>query len=342
MIDLRSDTVTRPGEGMRDAMARAGVGDDVFGEDPTINQLQQEVAAMLGKEAGLYVPSGTMANQIAVKVHTQPADEVLLDAGAHIFNYEAAAAPFLSQVQMHPLPGKNGILTAEQVEAAIRAPLGVHAPRTRLVCLENTHNRAGGVIYPIHDIQRIHDVVKDKGLKLHLDGARLWNASVATGIPLNEYAQYFDTVSVCFSKGLGAPVGSMITGDKAAIESALRYRKIFGGGMRQAGVIAAGALYAVHNNLQRLKDDHTHCRELAVSLAQIPGISVDLETVQTNILFFEVSHPNWTAVSLVEALGKESVQMMALSPKRIRAVTHLDVSKEEIHHTIELFQELLN
>ncbi len=341
MIDLRSDTVTRPTERMREIMAGAEVGDDVFGEDPGINQLQEEVAGLLGKESALFVPSGTMANQIGVKVNTQPGDEVILDIGAHIFNYEGGAAGMLSGVQLRTLPGQHGILSREQVEAAIRPAMGSHNPNTKLICLENTHNRAGGVVYPIETIKAVHAVARKHRLRMHLDGARLWNASVATGIPLKKYAEYFDTVSVCFSKGLGAPVGSAIAGSKENMAYAHRIRKVFGGGMRQAGIIASAALYAVRNHFERLKEDHAHCKLLAEGLSRIPAIRVDLDLVHTNILFFEVRHEKYTAQSLSVALQNKGVHMLALSPHRIRAVTHLDVNQADILKTLDIFNQLL-
>lgn len=341
MIDLRSDTVTKPTSEMRDIMVSAEVGDDVFGEDPNINQLQDEVARLLGKEAALFVPSGTMANQIGVKVNTQPGDEVILDQGAHIFNYEGGAAGMLSGVQLHTLPGENGILSAEQVKDAIRPDMGSHNPSTKLICLENTHNRAGGVVYPLDKMEQIHTVAKENNLRMHLDGARLWNASVATGIPLNEYAQYFNTVSVCFSKGLGAPVGSAIAGSHQDIAYAHRVRKVFGGGMRQAGILASAALYAIHNHWKRLEEDHANCKLLARGLNRIESIKVDLDLAHTNILFFEVHHHQYTAQSLAEALKAKGVRMLALSPHRVRAVTHLHITKADIMTVLDVFSELL-
>lgn len=341
MIDLRSDTVTKPTPEMREMMAAAEVGDDVFSEDPSINQLQDEVASLLGKEAALFVPSGTMANQIGVKVNTQPGDEVILDSGAHIFHYEGGAAGMLSGVQLHTLPGKNGILAADQVKAAIRPQMGSHNPHTQLICLENTHNRAGGVIYPIDQMQDIYTVAQENNLRMHLDGARLWNAAIASGVPMKEYAQYFNTVSVCFSKGLGAPVGSAIAGSKEDMAYAHRVRKVFGGGMRQAGIIASAALYAIQNHWERLKEDHANCKLLAEGLNKISSIQVNLDLVHTNILFFEVNHEKYTAQTLAEALQQNDVWMLALSPHRIRAVTHLDVSKDDIIKALGVFSKLL-
>ncbi len=339
MIDLRSDTVTRPTPAMRQAMAEAEVGDDVLGDDPTVNQLQETVAAMLGKETGLFVPSGTMANQLSIKTHTQPGDEVICEAGAHVFIFEAGAPAFLSGVQMRPITGKYGTMAVEDIEAAIR-PRNVHHPISRLICLENTHNRAGGTIIPIERIREIHDVANQAGLKMHLDGARLWNAHVATGISLAEYAQYFDSVSVCFSKGLGAPVGSLIAGSRDFIVGAHRYRKIVGGGMRQAGIIAAGALYAVKNHIPRLAEDNENARRLAESLFKIDGVEVDLDSVQTNILYFSISKEHGTAEDIVARFRQQGILMMSLSPQGIRAVTHLDVSKGNIDQVIACLPEI--
>ncbi|HDQ44279.1 MAG TPA: low-specificity L-threonine aldolase [bacterium] len=333
MIDLRSDTVTRPTAGMRRAMAEAEVGDDVLGDDPTVNRLQETVAAMLGKEAGLFVPSGTMANQIAVKTHTRPGDEVICEAGAHVYVYEAGAPAFLSGVQMRPIAGKHGVMDVADVEAAIR-PQNVHHPVSRLICLENTHNRAGGTVCPIENIREIRALADRTGLRMHLDGARLWNAHVATGIPLAEYAGYFDSVSVCFSKGLGAPVGSLIAGDGAFIRDARRFRKIFGGGMRQAGILAAAALYAVEHHLRRLGEDHARAGRLAGALSAFDGVDVDLESVQTNILFFSVASGIGSAERIVERLREQGILVLALPPRGIRAVTHLDVEERDIETVI--------
>ncbi|MDQ3862936.1 MAG: aminotransferase class I/II-fold pyridoxal phosphate-dependent enzyme, partial [Actinomycetota bacterium] len=262
MIDLRSDTVTRPTEGMRRAMLEAPVGDDVFGEDPTVNRLEEYVADLLGKEAALYAPSGTMTNQIGVHTSTNPGEEVLLHEGSHIFVYEAGAPAMLSGVQLRTLPGERGVLDPETIRAAVR-PEDVHFPRSRLLCLENTHNAAGGTIFPLEDFAAASATAKELGLKVHLDGARLFNAQVATGVAASEWCARADTVSVCSSKGLGAPVGSLLAGDAKTIMEARRARKAFGGGMRQAGIIAAASLYAFENHVDRLAEDHGHARNLA-------------------------------------------------------------------------------
>ena len=339
VVDLRSDTFTKPSPGMREAIAHAEVGDDVFGEDPTVNRLQEKVASMLGKEAGLFVASGMMGNQVAVNAHTQPGDEVILEFDSHIFQYEAGAPALLSGVQLCPLPGERGVLTAEQVEAAIR-PDNVHYPRTSLVCLENTHNRAGGTIYPLEEMGRIREVADRYGLKMHLDGARLWNASVATGIPLEEYGRYFDSVSVCFSKGLGAPVGSLIAGDRAFISRARRYRKVYGGGMRQVGILAAGALYALEHNVERLAEDHRNARRLAEAVAVLTGGSVDLNSVETNIVIFEIDPKTMSAQQAAKALEERGILLLPFGPTRLRAVTHLEVLEEGIDQAIAAFREV--
>jgi threonine aldolase len=338
IVDLRSDTFTKPSPAMREVIARAEVGDDVFGEDPTVNLLQENVASILGKEAGLFVASGTMGNQVAINALTQPGDEVILESHAHIFYYEAGAPALLSGVQLHRLPGRQGVITAKQVEEAIR-PDNAHFPPTRLICLENTHNRAGGTIYPLEEIRRIRNVASAHGIMMHLDGARLWNASVAAGIPLKEYARYFDSVSVCFSKGLGAPVGSLIVGSEDFITRAHRYRKIYGGGMRQAGILAAAALYAIENNIERLAEDHRNARKLAETAASLPGFSVDLDSVQTNIVIMEVDGTKYTAQQIVEVLKQQGILILAIGPAKLRAVTHLDVSEEGIDRAVQVFEK---
>ncbi|KPL03433.1 MAG: threonine aldolase, partial [candidate division Zixibacteria bacterium SM1_73] len=285
-IDLRSDTVTKPSKAMRQAIAQAEVGDDVFEDDPTVKKLEQMVAELLGKEKALFVASGTMANEVAIKSWTKPGDEVLLEVDSHIYNYEVGAPSVLCGVQMHTLKGKRGVLTVEQILDHIR-PQDIHIPPTTLICLENTHNRAGGTIYPIEEIKKIRKATKPLGIKMHLDGARLWNATVATGVPLDQYARWFDSVSVCLSKGLGAPIGSLITGDSDFIRVARRNRKMFGGGMRQVGIIAAAGIYSIENNFNRLIEDHRNAKALAQGLSKIPKISVDLESVQTNIVVID-------------------------------------------------------
>lgn len=336
-VDLRSDTVTKPTVGMREAMSHAEVGDDVFGEDPTVNRLQETVAELLGKEAALFVPSGTMSNQIAIKCHTQPGDEVILERDSHSFHYEGGGPALLSGVQLHPLPGVRGVISAGQVEAAVR-PGDHHYPHTSLVCLENTHNRAGGTIFPLDTIREIRAVADRYALRMHLDGARLWNAAVATGISEQQFAAPFDSVSVCLSKGLGAPVGSLLVGKREFIDRAHRYRKILGGGMRQVGILAAAGLYALAHHRQRLVDDHRRARRLAEALAEIPGPTVDLTSVQTNMVFVDVGPSGISAADVVARLRERGILCLALGPSVIRLVTHLDVDDEGVERAIAAFK----
>ncbi len=340
LVDLRSDTFTKPTQAMRDAIASADVGDDVFGEDPTVNLLQEKVASMLGKEAGLFVASGTMGNQVAINALTQPGDEVILESQAHIFFYEAGAPALLSGVQLRTIPGEMGVLTAEQITSAIR-PDNVHFPPTRLICLENTHNRAGGAIYPIEQIKHIRQIAESRNIQMHLDGARLWNASVASGIPLADWARYFDSVSLCFSKGLGAPVGSMLVGSRDFIHRAHRYRKIYGGAMRQVGILAAAALYAVEHHVDKLADDHVHARLLAEAVNALPGLRVDLDSVQTNIVVIRVEGAKRSASEIVHLLRDKDVLLLATGSDMIRAVTHLEISEENIHTAIRAFRDVM-
>ena len=338
-IDLRSDTVTQPSPAMLQAMAEAEVGDDVFGDDPTVNKLQEKVAAMLGKEAALFVPSGTMANTIAILSHTQLGDEVIVERESHTFCYEAAAASVIGGVQLNTIPGNRGILDAGQITKEIREA-NVHMPPTRLICLENTHNRGGGKIYPIEKIRAIYDVAIQRGLKMHLDGARLFNASVASGISPKDYATHFDSVMFCFSKGLGAPIGSIVTGSKTFIERAHRFRKMLGGGMRQVGILAAAALFALENNVSKLAQDHENAKLLASELAKVKGFQIDPEQVETNIVVFDISHSGQSVLQVVGQLKQRGVLMIPFGSNLVRAVTHLDVSTEEMRRAIGIIHEL--
>jgi threonine aldolase len=340
MIDMRSDTITQPTQAMRDAMAGAIVGDDVYGEDPTVNRLQSTVAEMLGKPAALFVPSGVMSNQLAIKVHTQPGDEVIVEKDSHIFNYETSGPSILSNVQLHPLIGERGVLRAEQLAPAVR-PGAYYMMRTSLICLENTHNRAGGAIYPIEEIKRIRDFSKAVGLKLHLDGARLWNASVASGIAPKDYAQHFDTISVCFSKGLGAPVGSALIGSEEMIERARKFRKIFGGGMRQAGILAAGALYALEHHINRLQEDHLKAKTFAQRLEGHPRLVIDMKTVQTNMVVFDITRTGKSTDEVLAILKSKNVLLSDANYTSLRAVTHLDVSMEQAKQAADITAESL-
>jgi threonine aldolase len=327
LIDLRSDTVTRPTEGMRRAMLEAPVGDDVFGEDSTVNRLEEYVAGLLGKEAALYAPSGTMTNQIGVHVSTNRGEEVLLHEGSHIFVYEAGAPATLSSVQLRTLPGENGTLSPETVRAAVR-PEDVHFPRSRLLCLENTHNTSGGKIFPLQDFAAAAATAKDLGLKVHLDGARLFNAQAATGTPAHEWCAHADTVSVCSSKGLGAPVGSLLAGDEETIREARRARKAFGGGMRQAGIIAAASLYAFENHIERLAEDHERARDLAAGLREA---GYEAREPETNLVLVAVDVPP----EFLRALAREGVLATPGKSGFVRLCTHLDVGDEEMETAIE-------
>jgi threonine aldolase len=338
-IDLRSDTVTRPSREMRKAMAEAEVGDDVFGEDPTVNRLQERAAELLGKQAALFVPSGIMANQLAIRALTLPGDEVIIEAQAHIFHYEAGAGGALSGIQFYCLPGTRGILEAGQVAEAIRTD-EYYLPPTRLICLENTHNRGGGTIYPMEKIQAIAKVAKSHRVSLHLDGARIFNASVVTGIPASEYARPFDTVSFCLSKGLGAPVGSLICTTSDRIPLIKRLRRMFGGGMRQAGIIAAAGIYALEHNISRLTEDHENAKRLANALAEIQGIAIHPDQVETNIVIFDIAKTRYTTQQAVEALKKEGVLVVSFGKTLLRAVTHLDVSAKDIEIAIGVFRKV--
>ena len=336
MIDLRSDTVTRPTDAMREAIASAEVGDDVFGDDPTVNALEARVAELLGKEAAVYVPSGTMANQISVRSQTTPGDRVVMEADAHIRGHESGAPAALAGVTIAPVVGRLGVFSAEQlIEAAPARPKelhpGLYDPVT-LVTVENTHNEAGGTIWPLPAIQSIVAAASDLGISAHLDGARLWNATAATGITESQYAEGFDTVTVTFSKGLGAPIGSAVAGTGALIDRARRYKKMYGGGFRQAGIIAAGALHAVEHHRERLVDDHANARRFAEALAQADGVEVDLASVQTNMVYFAVDD----AAAVVDRSGAGGVVMLTVSPTLIRAVFHLDVSEDDTTRAIEV------
>jgi threonine aldolase len=332
-IDLRSDTITQPTSIMREAMARAEVGDDVFGDDPTVLRLEARAAEILGKEAAMFTPSGTMANQLAIRAHTEPGDEILVDANAHIYYYESGAPAALSGVMCRCLPGVRGVFTAADMEAALRPPDQHFAP-TKLVCVENTHTRGGGNIWAMESIQEVAAMARRHGLRLHLDGARLWNASVATGIPERDYAEHFDSVSVCFSKGLGAPVGSALAGPRDFIQRARRFRKMLGGGMRQAGIIAAGALFALEHHRARLAEDHANARALAEGLARLPGLELDPTTVRTNMVMFSVR--TIPAAALASELDQAGVRVLALGPDTIRAVTNLMVSEADIPVAVEI------
>jgi threonine aldolase len=338
-IDLRSDTVTRPTPAMRQAMASAEVGDDVFDDDPTLHALQDRVAALLGKEAALFVVSGTMGNQLAIRSQVRHGEEVVLERECHIFNYEAGAAAALSGAQMNPLTGARGALEPAQVLAAVRGP-DYHNPPSALLCLENTHNRAGGAVVPLDRLTATARAATERGLRVHLDGARLWNASVATGVALADWAAPFDTVMMCFSKGLGAPVGSILAGDREVIARARRQRKMLGGGIRQGGVLAAACLYALDHHVDRLADDHRRARRLAELAQGAPGIDADPARVDTNIVLFDLTDPGTTSEAAARRLAERGLRIVPFGPRTLRAVTHLDVDDDGIERAGALLRGL--
>lgn len=346
-IDLRSDTVTRPTAAMRAAMASAAVGDDVFGDDPSVNALEAAAAALLGKERALFVPSGTMANQLALRAHTRPGDEVILHAKAHIYNYESGAGAALAGVSMRLLESADGSLDVDAVSAALHTGSDPHYAPTTLVCFENTANGCGGTVLPQANIEAVARVVRPHGVRLHLDGARLMNAVVASGQSAASLAAPFDTVSLCLSKGLGAPVGSVLAGDRDAIARAYRYRKMYGGGMRQAGILAAAAHHALEHHVERLATDHANAQRLAHGLHALDGISVALERVQTNLVYFDLdpSHPLAGCdasgeSALVAALRAAGVWITG-GAHRLRAVTHLDVDAADIDRALSRVAQVL-
>jgi threonine aldolase len=321
------------------AMMTAAVGDDVFGEDPTINELERRAAALFGKEAGLFVPSGTMSNQIAVRIHCRPQDEILLESTSHICLWEAGGPAALSGATCRTLDGRFGLLDVADFEGKIRPP-DIHAVQTRLVCLENTHNRGGGTIYPLETVKAISAWAKANGLAMHLDGARIWNAMVATGVAATEWGKPFDTISVCFSKGLGTPVGSALLGPKDLITHARRIRKLFGGAMRQAGFLAAACIYALDHNITRLPEDHANAKILAEAVASVPGLKLVPAKVETNLVWFEVDPKLGSARDVADRLKANGVLVAALGKNVIRIVTHLDVSREQCVKAAAVIREL--
>ena len=341
MIDLRSDTVTKPTPGMLAAMQAAAVGDDVYSEDPTINQLERKVAEYLGTEAALYVPSGTMSNQIAIRLHCRPGEEMICDSTSHVLLWEAGGPAALSGVTTRMVDGQFGILSPSVLEGKIR-PKDMHSPQTKLVSLENTHNRGGGNCYKLDDVKAISSWAKSNGLAMHLDGARLWNAIVATGVPAREWAKQFDTISVCFSKGLGAPVGSALAGPKELIDRGRWVRKLFGGAMRQAGYLAAACSYAMDHHIERLAVDHANAKIVAEAVKQVPGLKLTPGKVETNLVWFEVD-PAWkTAPALVAELKAKGVMVSALGKIVVRACTHLDVTKADCERAAAAILALKN
>lgn len=333
IVDLRSDTVTLPTPEMRAAMATAEVGDDVWGEDPTVKRLEAIGAERMGREAGLFVASGTMGNQVALMTHTRPGQEIVLEVDSHIFNYEVGGAARLSGCQTLALRGERGFLTAEQVRAAIR-PANIHIPVTGLVCLENTANRAGGTLCTPEAMAAVARVAREHEVPVHLDGARIFNAAVALKRDVREFAREVDSVMFCLSKGLAAPVGSLLLGDPPFIDRARRARKLLGGGMRQVGILAAAGIVALETMVDRLAEDHENARLLAEGIAGLPGIRLDLDRVQTNIVIFHVTRPGG-GQELQSALGAQKIKIHAIGPESIRLVAHKDVDRDDIQRTVE-------
>lgn len=341
MIDLRSDTVTRPTAAMRDRMAAAFVGDDVMGDDPTVRQLEEATAELLGKPAALFVPSGTMSNQLGVRVHCQAGEELICDTQCHIYHYEQAAYAQLWGVSARPIDTVGGIPTVDELNDAIQAD-NIHFPTSKVLCLENTHNRWGGRLASLDQVREVCAHAATRGLARHLDGARIWNAAVAADKPWREalldWSEPFDTLSVCFSKGLGAPVGSALAGSNEAIAKAKRVRKALGGGMRQAGIIAAGALYALEHHVDRLAEDHRRARRLAEAIDQMEGFSLVDDRCDTNLVLFNLDPSFGNAADFASHMAEQGVQFFASGPQRFRLVTHLDINDEAIEETIEIFQ----
>jgi len=337
--DFRSDTVTRPTDKMRQSMAEAVVGDDVLGDDPTVQKLETLAADIIGKEAALFVPSGTMGNSIAIKAWTHPLEEAVVEAKSHIYNMESTHMTFISGVTPRVLSSKRGALDADEVELNIRMP-SVHAPATSLVCLENTHNNWGGAVVPLDKVKAVRRVAERHGVKVHLDGARIFNAAIAAGVPAREFAEQADSIMFCLSKGLSAPVGSMLAGPRAFIDYGRRLRKVLGGGMRQVGVLAAPGIIALTEMRDRLKDDHDRAKRLAAAIAVLPGITLNPADVQTNIIIFGFNHPKYSVSSFLEELRNKGVWALATTGG-IRFVTHKDVGDDDVDRAIAAFKQLL-
>lgn len=336
--DFRSDTVTRPDEEMRRVMAEAEVGDDVFGDDPTVKKLEEKAAALFKRESALFVPSGTMANQISCYCHVQPGDEVILDEFSHIYNFEVAGLAVISRVQARPLKSQGGVLDPQKIREVIR-PENVHLARTSLIALENTHNMAGGRVIPLSNLKEIRQIADDHSIKIHLDGARIFNAALASGTPLEEYGNIGDTISFCLSKGLGAPAGSLIVGDGPLVERARKVRKMLGGGMRQVGILAAAGTLALERR-DLLMKDHEIAKQLAQGLAKFSALSVSPEEVETNIVMVDLE-PSFDVAKLLKTLEARGVLAVQVSPSRLRFVTHRDVGEEDVDQALEVMGEVL-
>jgi threonine aldolase len=338
-INLISDTVTKPTPGMLNAMMSAAVGDDVFKADPSVNALEVKVATLFGKEAALFFPSGTMTNQTAIKLHTNPGDQLICDKYAHVYNYEGGGVSFNSGVSCRLVDGYRGMMTAEQVEAAINPPDFYHSPLTTLVCIENTTNKGGGACWDFEELQRIRTVCTAHDLAYHLDGARIWNALVAKDESAKDYGNLFDTISVCLSKGLGCPVGSVLVGSHEKIDKALRIRKILGGGMRQAGYLAAAGIYALDNHIGRLEDDHKKAKELGEQLQGMAMIK-KVEAIETNIIIFEIHEEKVSSDRFLQQLNDKGIQLISMGQGKLRMVTHMDYTQKMHEHTLEVLRSL--
>ena len=338
-INLISDTVTKPSSGMLDAMMWAPVGDDVFKQDPTVNELEKKVAEMFKKERALFFPSGTMANQTAIKLHTQPGDQLICDKYAHVFNYEGGGVSFNSGVSCRLVDGDRGMMTAQQVEDAINPPDFYHSPLTSLVCIENTTNKGGGACWDFEELKRIKQVCSKNKLAYHLDGARLWNAMVKRGENPKQYGELFDTISVCLSKGLGCPVGSVLVGSADLMEKALRVRKIFGGGMRQAGYLAAAGIYALDHHISRLAEDHSRAKEIGETLQNLAFVK-RVEPIETNIIIFQVNENLISELSLVQKLKSHDVHFISMGQGKLRMVTHMDYTQEMHEKLLDTLNKL--
>jgi threonine aldolase len=340
-IDLRSDTVTKPSAGMRDAIAAAPVGDDVYGDDPTVNSLEERVAEMFGKEAALFAPTGSLANQLAIRMLVAPGDELIAETNSHIVRAELGAAAVFSGITTRTFPSKNGSLIANDALNIARPNSGPYLVSTTAIAVENTHNFGGGTIQPILEIKKLREGADEMGIALHLDGARIWNAHVASGTPLLEYGKYFDTISVCLSKGLGAPIGSIMLSTKEIVARARVWRKRYGGGMRQVGLLAAGAHFALDNNINRLSEDHRRAKEIALAIATIDSSLIDASTVETNIVGIDLTALSISAAELAARCKEAGLLISALGPNYARLVTHLDFDDNQCQQAIEILKKTL-
>ncbi len=340
IIDLRSDTVTKPTPEMWEAMARAEVGDDVYGEDPTINRLEALGAEMVGKEAAVFVPTGTMGNQVSVMAWTNRGDEIILESSAHIFMYEVGGPAVLSQVQIRPVTGYHGAMGPEDVKGAIRSA-NIHFPRTSLICMENTHNRSGGCVIPLDNMKAIYNIAKEQGVSVHLDGARVFNAAISLGVNVREITRYADSVQFCLSKGLCAPVGSLVAGSSLFVDRARKCRKLLGGGMRQAGILAAAGIIALEKMVSRLSEDHANAKRLAMGLSEIPELDIDMSTVQSNMVAVGVKGSGMDEFAFSAFMKERGVLFNASLPYKVRMVAHHDVSSEDIDEAVERIKDAL-